>query len=182
MLYLYLAALALSTKTFSVTSYNRAIGPVGFGSILKISLFFAVIQIALVAVGLLTGLLLLVWIEQYSTGLAYSVLTIVGIKMIFATFKIKSRLKIVDTSKNAELLFLAVATAIDVFITGLALGLLEVEFLKMISVLGLIVLLMGLAGSVFGSRFKMKYTNLVEFAGGLILVFIGIRNLIIMIF
>ena len=181
LLYLYLIALALSTKTFSVTSYNRAIGPVGFKPILKISIFFAVIQAAMIAVGWFTGLLLSLWVEQYKIGLAYSVIAIVGIKIIFGTFKINARLKIVDPSKNSEIFILALATAIDVFIAGLALGLFDVEIIKTISLLGLIVLLMGLAGSAFGTRFKMKYTNLVEFAGGLILVFVGVRGLVIMI-
>ncbi len=128
--------------------------------------------------GWFAGMMFSVWLDKYSTSLAYSIIAIVGIKMITGTFKLKTRLKIIDTSSSSELIILAVATGIDVFIAGMGLGLLEISLLNVTSGLALIIFFMSIAGATFGKKYPLKYGNLVEFAGGLILVFIGLRNLI----
>lgn len=178
LLFLYFLALGLSTKTFTVTAYNRSIGPVGFKAILKIAILFAVIQASMMAIGWLVGMMIAVWLEHYSYVLSYVLILIVGLKIVIGTFKIKGRIKIINTSSNTEVLTLAMATAIDVFIAGLGLGLLEMKVVDIISVLGSLVFLMGIAGGVYGKKYRMKYINLVELGGGLILVVVGVRGLV----
>ena len=177
-IYLYFIALGLATKTFAVAVLSSTLKPIGLKTIIKIALIFAIVQAVMVVIGWFAGILFFVWLEQYSTSLAYSIIVIVGVKMIIGTFKLKSRIKIVDTSNNSELIILAIAIGIDIFIVGMGLGLAEIPVLSVFVVMGIIVFLMSIVGASFGKKYPMKYGNLVEFGGGLILVFIGIRNLI----
>ena len=177
-IYLYFIALGLSTKSFAVAILSNTMKVIGLRTILKIALLFSLVQAVMSVIGWFVGMIFSGWLEQYNHALAFSIFTIIGIKIVSGTFKLKTRLKVVDTSRNSELLILAVATGIDVFIAGMGLGLLDIPVLKVLGVIALIVFLMSVAGANIGKKYPLKYGNLVEFAGGLILVFIGIRNLI----
>ena len=178
LIYLYFIALGLSTKTFSVSVFSSALKPIGLKEIIRIALIFALVQAVMIVIGLFAGLMLSAWLEQYRVALAFSLVAIVGLKMIIGTFKLKSRIKVLNTESNFEILILSIATGIDVFIAGLGLGLLESPVLKVFAGIGIIVFLMSIVGSSFGKKYPMKYGKLVEFGGGIILLFVGLRGLI----
>ena len=77
------------------------------------------------------------------------------------------------------MLVLAVATSIDAMTVGIMFGLLPgVNIVWAVSFIGITTFIFSAAGLKVGNVFGLKYKSKAEFAGGLILILMGIKILL----
>ena len=83
-----------------------------------------------------------------------------------------------DSIKFKDMLILAIATSIDALAVGITFAFLKVNILLAISLIGVITFAISVAGVKIGNIFGDKYEKKAEFAGGLILILLGIKILL----
>jgi putative Mn2+ efflux pump MntP len=143
-------------------------------------IYFGVFQALMPAIGYFAGTYFAYKIQNADHWIAFVLLGIIGGKMIKESLSKKR-----DKDKPAEYTFrftkmlaLAIATSIDALAVGITFAFFKVHIFKTILITGTITLFISLCGvkigSIFGTRFKSK----AEFAGGAVLILIGIKILI----
>lgn len=149
---------------------------------LIIALFFGGFQALMPFIGWLLGTRFASYIEKYDHYAAFILLAFIGVKMIIDAWRecgeeqVKGEEKKLDIK---ELLVLSVATSIDALAVGVTFALLpELNIGYSVAIIGVITFLISAIGVVIGNRFGSKYQRKAEFAGGAILVIIGIKILL----
>jgi len=171
-------AVALSMDAFAVS--------IGLGSknihnkkifALKVALFFGFFQGFMPFVGYLAGIGMESFIKEIDHWIAFILLGIIGIKMIYESFgeTIKNE---IATISNKILLTLAIATSIDALAAGFTLNLFDVHFFISILLIGVITFVFSLCGIYIGIKGGTFLESKAEFFGGVILVIIGIKILV----
>ena len=145
-----------------------------------IALFFGGFQAFMPLVGWLLGK----QFEQYITAvdhwIAFGLLVFLGGKMMIEAWKVEEE----EINKKEsrldlkELFILAVATSIDALAVGITFAFLNVNIVLAITIIGCTTFVLSVAGVFIGNIFGSRYKNKAEFAGGVILVLIGIRILV----
>ena len=77
-----------------------------------------------------------------------------------------------------EMFILAIATSIDALAIGITFAFLGTPIIEAIAIIGIVTFLISIGGVYVGNFFGSKYKNKAEFAGGLILVLLGIKILL----
>ena len=77
-----------------------------------------------------------------------------------------------------EMVLLAVATSIDALAVGITFAFFYVKIIPAITMIGCTTFVISIAGVVIGNFFGDRYEKKAELAGGIILIFIGIKILI----
>jgi len=145
---------------------------------LRMALFFGGFQALMPIIGSLAGLSLKTHIAAYDHWIAFSLLGLVGGKMIYEAFQIRSAEKNLDPSNLLILLTLAVATSIDALAVGFTLSLLVSSLMLAAIMIGAITFGLSYAGVSVGKRFGHFFESKIEILGGLILIGIGIKILV----
>jgi putative Mn2+ efflux pump MntP len=144
---------------------------------LRMALFFGAFQAFMPLIGSLAGLSLKDYIAYCDHWIAFALLTAVGIKMIYESFKIKSVEENLDPSNVFVLLVLSVATSIDALAIGITLSLIISSVALAVITIGLITFVLSYAGVLIGKRFGHFFENRIEALGGLVLIGIGVKIL-----
>jgi len=145
---------------------------------LRMALFFGGFQALMPIIGSLAGLSLKAYIAAYDHWIAFGLLGLVGGKMIFEAFEIKSAEKNLDPSNVLILLTLSVATSVDALAVGFALSLLVSSLAFAVTMIGVITFGLSYAGVSIGKRFGHFFESKIEIFGGLILIAIGVKILV----
>ena len=145
---------------------------------LRIALFFGGFQAIMPVVGWLAGNRFRHVIGGVDHWVAFSLLSLIGCKMIYEAVKLKPGERKWDIRSLRVLLVLAVATSIDALAVGVTLSLLHVSIITPIIVIGLVTFALSLLGVFIGDRFGHLFESKVEVAGGLVLIAIGIKILL----
>lgn len=146
---------------------------------LIIGLWFGGFQALMPTVGYLLGSLFESYITNVDHWIAFALLLLIGGNMIRESFS-----KEEDGEKNASFSFgtmflLAVATSIDALAVGITFALLpDVNIVAAVSFIGVITFALSAVGLKIGNVFGLRYKNKAEFAGGLVLILIGIKILL----
>ena len=74
-----------------------------------------------------------------------------------------------------ELLMLSVATSIDALAAGVTFAFLSVNIFGAVLLIGAVTFILSASGVAIGNRFGIRYKNKAELAGGLALIFMGIK-------
>ncbi len=77
-----------------------------------------------------------------------------------------------------EMFVLAVATSIDALAVGITFAFLDYPIVEAITIIGISTFFISIGGVYVGNFFGNKYEKKAEFAGGLILVLLGVRILL----
>lgn len=77
-----------------------------------------------------------------------------------------------------ELIVLAIATSIDALAVGIVFAAIETDLMISVSIIGGVTFAFCLLGVVIGNKFGSKYERKAGIAGGVILIFIGLKFLI----
>jgi putative Mn2+ efflux pump MntP len=80
--------------------------------------------------------------------------------------------------KPAKMLPLAIATSIDALAVGVSFAFLDVHIVPAVLAIGLITLAFSMLGVKIGNSFGVKFKSKAELAGGIVLVFIGLKILL----
>lgn len=138
---------------------------------LIVGLYFGGFQALMPAIGYLLGK----QFEQYITAvdhwIAFILLGIIGVSMIFES-RHPAEEQTPDFSVKT-MLTMAVATSIDALAVGVTFAFLQMSLIPAVSTIGIITFVISVLGVKIGNVFGMKYKSKAEFAGGVILILIG---------
>lgn len=179
---LFLMGVGLSMDAFAVSiCKGLSMRKVNRQQTLVIGLFFGGFQALMPFIGWLLGS----QFEQYITGIdhwiAFVLLGYIGGKMILEALKPAEPDEIGEMDAPLdlkEMLGLAVATSIDALAVGITFAFLDYPIAPAISIIGVTTFSISVCGVYVGNFFGNKYKNRAEFAGGLILVLLGLRILL----
>ena len=83
-----------------------------------------------------------------------------------------------DSFRIQTLLILSIATSIDALAVGVTLSFMETNIWLDIAIIGVLTFFIAGAGVFVGNIFGSKFKSKAEFAGGLILVILGVKILL----
>ena len=173
-----LLALGLSTDCFAVTF---SIGASGHGKVLRSALrmafHFGLFAFLMVLLGCLTGSSLIKITKDYTNWAAFVLLTVVGCHMLYEALSRPAEQLPADPTRGIRMVTLSLATNLDALAVGLSLGLTEPHIWQPILVIGLVTVLVSLAGIYLGARLHNNLGRRLEIAGGLAIIIIGLHAL-----
>lgn len=146
-------------------------------SAFRLASFFGGFQMLMPVIGYFAGLGLREVIMGIDHWIAFGLLAILGLKMIYDSLRKEDGAR-EESLKLHSLLTLSVATSIDALMVGLSFAFLQTAILVPILVIGFITFLLSVIGFFFGCGLGRIFGNKVKIVGGLILIVIGIRILL----
>ena len=145
---------------------------------LKMAFSFGLFQAFMPLLGWLAGLSLRSFISEVDHWIAFGLLSLIGLRMIYESLKSEVRGKEIDPLDPYVLLILSIATSIDALAVGLSFAFLQIVIVTPVIIIGMVTFLLSLLGIMIGNRLGHFFEKKIEFAGGLILIGIGIKILI----
>lgn len=172
-----LAMDALAVSIVAGTSYRQ----LHVRHAIRMAVFFGVFQGVMPLIGWALSSVFSTKIAEFDHWVAFGLLSIVGVKMIVESFKLKSSEKGPSAANPASLsvvLALAIATSIDALAVGITLALITTYIVVAVTAIGVITFTLSLVGTEIGRRVGHFFENRIEIAGGIILIVIGGKILI----
>ena len=134
----FLIAVALAMDAFAVSVSSGIIIPnLRLRNALKIALFFSIFQAVMPVIGWLAGTGLKDFIQAVDHYIAFGLLAVIGIKMIYEAFKKREAEQSINPLNFGVLLILSVATSIDALAVGLSFALLSIKILTPVIIIGI---------------------------------------------
>lgn len=176
---LFLIALGLSMDAFAVAvCKGLSTGQLEKKHYIIVGLWFGGFQGLMPAIGYLLGSAFSAYISAFDHWIAFLLLAIIGGNMIKESLS-KDFEPDCGCFTVRNMLVLAVATSIDALAVGITFALLpEVNIFAAVSFIGAITFCLSALGLKVGNVFGIKYKAKAEFAGGLILVLMGLKILL----
>ena len=168
-------AIGLSMDCFAVSLSFGAQKKLKRNDIIKFSFFFALFQALMPVIGWLVGTAANIYLSKVDHWIAFGILTIIGLRMIYESFKGEDEKRSVDIRDWKILLTLSLATSIDALITGVSFGFVKVNIVLAALTIALVTFLNSLAGAWVGERSIHISPRWAEIIGGLVLIGIGIK-------
>ena len=141
------------------------------------SIYFGLFQAIMPIFGYLLGSSFSVIVQKIDHWIAFVLLTIIGGNMIRESRDDEDE-KRNDKVDFKTMILLAIATSIDALAVGVTFAFFEVNIFISSIIIGIITLILSFLGVIIGNRFGDKFQNKAEFAGGIILIFIGLKILL----
>jgi putative Mn2+ efflux pump MntP len=135
---------------------------------------FGVAQAVMAGIGWAGGTALGGLWSAWDHWIALALLTLVGLKMIKEAFDADEERAPVQAG-FVTLLVLSIATSLDALAVGVSLPALRVAAPLALASIGLVTLLFSAAGAAFGRFLGERFGRVIEVAGGLGLIGIGVR-------
>ena len=117
-------------------------------------------------------------IESVDHWIAFAILAFLGGRMILESFKEEECCKLFNPANPKVVLTMAIATSIDALAVGITFAFLDYPIVEAITIIGISTFFISIGGVYVGNFFGNKYEKKAEFAGGLILVLLGVRILL----
>ena len=175
---LFIIAVALSMDAFAVAickglSVKRAT----VKQALCVGGWFGVFQALMPLIGYLLGTTFATLITSVDHWIAFVLLGLIGGNMIREA--ITGDEEELDDSFTARTMFpLAIATSIDALATGVTFATLGVDIVPAVLFIGVTTFTLSAIGLKVGNVFGAKFKSKAEFAGGLVLVLMGLKILL----
>lgn len=178
MIEILIIAVALSMDAFAV---SIGLGAKHNSKIMRLSLmsavYFGLFQGLMPLIGYLGGRGLLGWMASYASWLAFFLLLLIGIKMIYESFSESIEEDITQVTHRV-MLILAIATSIDAMAAGFSLTILDVNPFIACLMIGSITFFFSWLGVLIGSKSGTWLESKAEFLGGVTLILIGVKILV----
>jgi putative Mn2+ efflux pump MntP len=174
-------AVGLAMDAFSVAvAVSARLQPVSPRQMFRLSFHFGLFQGAMPLVGWLGGRTLVSVIGPWDHWVAFVLLAAVGSRALWqaVTEEREENAVASDPTRGASLVALSLATSIDALAVGLSFAVLDVSVWYPCLVIGVITAGLTAAGMHFGSRVGAHYGHLIEAAGGVVLIGIGVKILV----
>lgn len=172
-----LIGISLAMDAFAVAvCKGLAMPKVDWKKAVIIALYFGVFQALMPIIGYFLGISFSDMVTKIDHWIAFSLLAVIGGNMIKESYddELEKRNDNVDFK---TMIVLAIATSIDALAVGVTFSFLKTDILISASFIGIITFLMSLLGVKIGNVFGDKFQNKAEFAGGTILILIGLKIL-----
>ena len=179
MIEVVILALALSMDAFAVS--------IGLGAkhtfrttplAIMAGLYFGVFQGLMPLIGYMGGIGVFVWIERYAAWIAFFLLLLVGIKMIYESIS-GGLEKDISKVTHRVMLVLAIATSIDALAAGFSLTIVDVNAYVACAIIAVTTLVFSGVGVFVGAKSGTWLGNKAELFGGIVLVLIGVKLLLV---
>ena len=169
-------AVALSMDAFAVSIGLGSKGNTrGLG--LKAGMFFGAFQALMPFIGYLGGKGVLGWVDAYARWIAFGLLALIGVKMIYEGLHEGIEEDIAAVT-NKMLLLLAIATSIDAMAAGFSLTLLNIDVYLACLIIGVTTFAFSWVGVQIGKKSGTWLESKAEIFGGVVLILIGIKMLV----
>jgi putative Mn2+ efflux pump MntP len=156
-------------RGFSISKEKQSIEAV------KTGFFFGLFQGGMPIIGWFVGLSVIDFIAGFDHWIAFLLLCVIGIRMIYESFSIESN-KIICSSNLKVLFILSIATSIDALAVGLSLSFIETSIVMPAIIIGIITFFLSFLGIFIGKKFGSKFDK-IGILGGVILIVIALRIL-----
>lgn len=174
-----MVAIGLAMDSFSVSLGASASGhEIDRRSALRLAFHLGFFQFLMPVVGWYLGISVAHIISSVDHWIAFGLLVLVGGRMIWAGFRDDVAIHDANPSRGFTLVMLSVATSIDALAVGLSLAMLGISIWYPSIVIGVVTAAISLAGIPLGARLGNLIGKRTGIAGGLILIFIGLRILV----
>ncbi|MDD6490816.1 MAG: manganese efflux pump MntP family protein [Firmicutes bacterium] len=176
---LFLIAVGLSMDAFAVSvCKGLATRKISAKHLFLVGIWFGGFQALMPAIGYFLGSSFENYITSFDHWVAFVLLAFIGGNMIREAFS-KDEDSVDDSFSIKTMFIMAVATSIDALAVGITFALLPgVNILAAVLFIGCITFILSGIGLKIGNLFGLKYKAKAEFAGGLILVLIGLKILL----
>lgn len=178
MIEVFVLSVALSMDAFAVS--------IGLGSkherktrtlAVQAAIYFGLFQALMPLIGFFGGKGLLGWVEDYAHWIAFSLLVLVGAKMIYESVSEGIEEDIAKIT-HKMLLILAIATSIDAMAAGFALTLIETNPFLACAIIGVTTFIFSWLGVFVGAKSGTYLEGKAELLGGITLIIIGFKVLL----
>lgn len=178
LLELFIIAVGLSMDAFAVSvCKGLSMCRMSWKNAVIVGLYFGGFQAMMPALGYLLGSQFKDAIVNIDHWIAFILLSVIGFNMIREALNKEE--ESCDASLDfANMLMLAVATSIDALAVGVTFAFLQVSIAPAVSFIGATTFVLSIVGVKVGNAFGCRYKAKAEFAGGAILVLMGIKILI----
>ena len=170
-------AFGLAMDAFAVSiAVGSRLERLSLRPLFRLSFHFGLFQFLMPVIGWFVGSQIARFIHRYDHWLAFVLLGYIGAKMIYESFtRTDNSLLPTDPTRKWSLILLSIATSVDALAVGFSIALLSVSILFPSLIIGLIAASMTAIGMVFGRTLGARFGKVMELAGGVILIAIGIE-------
>jgi putative Mn2+ efflux pump MntP len=176
---IFFLAIGLGVDAFSVAiGIGAANDKKSWAPVLRLAAAFGLFQFVMPIIGWLAGLTVVEIIASFDHWIAFSLLALVGGKMIWEGFEKESDEEKADQTRGWPLLLLSIATSIDALAVGFSFSVLKNPILFPALIIGIICFVMTTVGMIFGKALAKIFGKKVEIFGGIVLIAIGVKILI----
>ncbi|HBO22906.1 MAG TPA: manganese efflux pump MntP [Providencia sp.] len=173
-------ALALSMDAFAVAICKGSVlHKPHFKEIIRTGFIFGLIEAITPIIGWGIGILASQYVIRWDHWIAFSLLFVLGARMIWQSYKKKDDECCTKPSSNSSssLILSAIATSLDAMAIGLGLAFLQVDIVHTAMTIGLMTMIMATIGMMIGRYVGPILGKKAEIIGGLVLIGIGFNIL-----
>lgn len=175
---LFFIAVGLSMDAFAVSiCKGLSMRRMSLKKALVIGLYFGGFQAGMPLIGYFLGVQFQGSIQAVDHWIAFVLLGLIGANMIRESLS-REEEKTDDSISFRNMSVLAVATSIDALAIGVTFAFLKVSIVPAVSFIGIITFTLSCVGVKIGHVFGSKYKSKAEFAGGAILILMGLKILL----
>jgi manganese efflux pump family protein len=174
---IFLIGIGLSMDCFAVSVSFGTSRKLLWKDLIRMALFFGFFQGMMTYAGWWAGDTLKQLIESVDHWIAFSILSLIGIRMIMESFKQEKEKTSIDIRKFKILLSLSVATSIDALMTGVSFGFINVDIIRATILISSVTFIVTLIGGKLGEKATFIPARRAELIGGIVLILIGLRIL-----
>jgi manganese efflux pump family protein len=146
--------------------------------VFRLGFHFGLFQFMMPIVGWLAGEQLAAYLGGYAPWLAFGLLGYVGGKMLWEARREKNAESGKDPTRGLTLLTLSLATSLDALAVGVSMALVGVSVWAPSVIIGLVTAALTAAGISLGGRIGSRWARWAEAAGGIVLILIGLKVLL----
>ena len=175
---LFILAVGLSMDAFAVAiCKGLAMKKMSWKNAVIVGLWFGGFQALMPAIGYFLGVQFADKITSIDHWIAFILLALIGGNMVREALSKEE--EEASASLDVKTMFImAVATSIDALAVGITFAFLDQNMPVAVSLIGVTTFLLSMAGVKIGSVFGAKYKAKAEFAGGVILILLGLKILL----
>jgi manganese efflux pump family protein len=147
--------------------------------VFRLAFHFGLFQSLMPVIGWGAGEFLAAQIHEYDHWVAFGLLCYVGGKMFWEARGKKKTETCTDPTRGMRLLSLSVATSLDALAVGISMAFMGVSVWFPSVIIGLVTAALTSAGIFFGCRIGSRWGQWAEIAGGIVLILIGFKVLLV---
>jgi len=175
---LFLLAIGLCFDTFAVSvSCGLTLNRIVFLKATRFALVMAFFQGLNPFIGWFAGNGIVKYIRDYDHWIAFILLFIIGVRMIFDSLK-KVEKRNFNPTRFSTMVVLALATSIDALVVGVSLAFTNVNIYWACFIIASVTFVASMFGILFGKKTGERFSKKLEVAGGLVLILIGVKILL----
>ncbi len=176
-----LLAVSLAMDAFAVAiCKGLAMQKLSARNMVIVGAWFGTFQALMPTIGYFLGSAFEDKITAIDHWVGFALLAIIGINMIRESRECdcEAEANANDSLEVKEMFMLAVATSIDALAVGITFAFVEMNVLLAVILIGVITFTISMFGVKIGNVFGTKYKSKAEFAGGTVLIFLGVKMLL----